>query len=134
MPFLKGNQAAKGHGRKPKETPKTFWVLQSLKANGVDLEKLLASSLLKASRGDRQALDLAHLLTKFLAFSANAPKQSSDSMTIETLVINRLETNRPLESKALGIVVDPSNAIEAVTLEGNPPSVNISNSQESKLI
>lgn len=90
--FDKGNQFAKGHGRPKKETPKTIWLLQSLQANGVDLEALLAKSILKASHGDKAALDLAHLLTKLMPLVTNAPKHDGGITTIETLVINRFDS------------------------------------------
>jgi hypothetical protein len=91
MPFSKGNQLAKGHGRPKKESQKTIWLLQSLLENGVDLQSLLAKSILKAAHGDRQAMDLAHLLTKLLPLVANAPKADAGTVQIDTLVINRFD-------------------------------------------
>jgi len=91
MPFAKGNQLGKANKGRKKEQPKTIWLLQSLAANGVNLEEMLAKALLKAARGDRQATDLAHLLAKMLPHVANAPKQDVGINQIETLVINRFE-------------------------------------------
>lgn len=96
MPFQKGNKF--GHGRPKSDSPKTIWLLQSLAAHGVDLQALLAKSLIKAAAGDRQATDLAHLLAKLLPHVANAPKSDAGTVQIETLVINRFEktANPPL--------------------------------------
>lgn len=94
MPFAKGNKF--GHGRPKSDSPKTIWLLQSLASNGVDLQDLLAKSILKAAKGDRQAMDLAHLLTKLLPLVANAPKSDSGVIQIETLVINRHDPNKTL--------------------------------------
>jgi hypothetical protein len=92
MPFQKGNQLAKGRRNRHDGTqPKTIWLLQSLAENGVNLQELLAKSLIKASQGDRQALELSHLLAKFLPHVVNAPKADHAQVQIETLVINRLE-------------------------------------------
>ena len=103
MPFNKGNQFGRANKGRKRETPKTIWLLQSLADNGVDLQSLLAQSILKAAKGDRQALDLAHLLQKMLPLVANAPKSDQAQVQIDTLVINRL----PLPSHG----------------EGNPPSI-----------
>lgn len=91
MPFKKGNTLASNRKGKRKEQPKTIWLLQSLAENGVNLQSLLASSIIKASHGDRQAMDLAHLLTKLLPLVSNAPKQDVGMTQIETLVINRYD-------------------------------------------
>lgn len=112
MPFKKGNKAAVGHGRHKADTPKTIWLLQSLAENGVNLQSLLASSILKASRGDRQAMDLAHLLTKLLPLVSNAPKQDVGMTQIDTLVINRYEATPALR-------IDP--AIETQLVEPEDP-------------
>jgi hypothetical protein len=126
MPFTKGNQLSKGKRNRHNGTqPKTIWLLQSLAENGVDLQKLLAHSIIKASRGDRQALELSHLLAKFLPLVANAPKTDTGVLQIETLVINRLES-KPTQS------IDTT----AIEPEGNPPLVtdglNAPSSPEAK--
>ena len=106
MPFQKGNKF--GHGRPKSDSPKTIWLLQSLAANGVDLQSLLAKSILKASKGDRQAMDLAHLLTKLLPLVANAPKSDAGTVQIDTLVINRYDKDKPVQ-----------------LTEGDPPSISV---------
>ena len=113
MPFQKGNKL--GHGRPKKDTPKTIWLLESLAANGVDLQSLLAQSILKAAKGDKQALDLAHLLQKMLPLVANAPKQDLGINQIETLVINRYDVKRIDSSPINTSIVDDINRFDAKT-------------------
>lgn len=95
MPFQKGNKF--GHGRPKSDSPKTIWLLQALASNGVNLQDLLAKSILKAAKGDRQAMDFAHLLTKMLPLVANAPKTDVMVNQIDTLVINRYDKSMPVE-------------------------------------
>src|ERR1700680_3505194 len=76
---------------RPKGSPnkKTVWILESLAEHGYDYEKMLTSFLNKAAKGDRHALDMAHLLVKLVPYLANAPKNDAGTTQIETLVINR---------------------------------------------
>ena len=132
MPFIKGNQYGKANAGKKKESAKTIWLLQSLTENGVDLQALLAKSIMKAAKGDRQAMDLAHLLTKLLPLVANAPKSDAGMVQIDTLVINRYDKTRAIESAEGMSLTNPSS-----NEEGHPPSsieaeiVNESEADES---
>jgi hypothetical protein len=114
MPFVKGNQLGKANKGRKKETPKTVWLLQSLQENGVNLQELLAKSILKASHGDRQAMDLAHLLAKLIPHVANAPKNDVGTMEIETLVINRFEAGKEAPK-----LEPPAVETEIIQDEGN---------------
>jgi hypothetical protein len=107
MPFVKGNKLGHANKGRKREAPKTIWLLQSLAANGVNLEEMLAKALLKASKGDRQATDLAHLLAKMLPHVANAPKNDIGTMEIETLVINRFEAPQAIEPPAVETQIVP---------------------------
>jgi hypothetical protein len=121
MAFSKGNQLGKANRGRKKETPKTIWLLQSLQENGVDLQSLLAKSILKASHGDRQAMDLAHLLTKLLPLVSNAPKNDAGTTQIETLVINRYSIpadTSSVSSEVINRFVDTTVVPET---EGHPP-------------
>ena len=110
MPFQKGNQASKGHGRPRKESVKTIWLLQSLAENGVDLQSLLAKSIIKAEHGDKAALDLAHLLIKMLPLVSNMPKADTMVAQIETLVINKYDAAKPVALPSVDTtLVDSSN-------------------------
>lgn len=91
---------------------KSIWLMESLAQHGYDYEKMLTSFLQKAAKGDRLALDMAHLLVKLVPYLANMPKQDVGINQIDTLVINRYE----LPAAPRADVVDT----EAVT-EGNPP-------------
>jgi len=104
--FSKGNQLGKANRGRKKEAPKTIWLLQSLQENGVDLQSLLAKSILKAAHGDRQAMDLAHLLTKLLPLVSNAPKQDVGINQIDTLVINRFEVTPATQAIDTEVVLD----------------------------
>lgn len=120
MSFAKGNQLAKGkHHKRTANGPKTIWLLQSLASNGVDLQDLLAKSILKASRGDDKAMELAHLLTKLLPHVVNAPKTDSGVLQIDTLVINRYGQGNTLSEGKEGLRLDATGAIEGeVVSEG----------------
>jgi hypothetical protein len=123
MPFKAGNQLGKANKGRKREAPKTIWLLQSLAANGVNLEEMLAKALLKASKGDRQATDLAHLLAKMLPHVANAPKNDIGTMEIETLVINRFESIQPPAIQAIDTEVIPDESTrsgikESTDIEG----------------
>lgn len=117
MPFQKGNKF--GHGRPKSDTPKTIWLLQSLASNGVNLQDLLAKSILKAAKGDRQAMDLAHLLTKLLPLVANAPKADAGTVQIDTLVINRFDKAKTASPIPLSEGSRPANPSSYE--EGHPP-------------
>src|SRR5215469_16751895 len=110
MPFKAGNQLGRANKGRKRETPKTIWLLQSLAENGVNLQEMLAKSILKAAHGDRQALDLAHLLQKLLPLVANAPKSDHAVVEIDKLVINRYER------KAL-----PESINTVIAEDGHPP-------------
>jgi hypothetical protein len=87
---------------RPKGSPnkKTVWILESLAEHGYDYERMLTSFLNKAAKGDRHALDMAHLLVKLVPYLANAPKNDAGTTQIETLVINRFEATKPVDTIA----------------------------------
>ena len=93
--FAKGNQLGKANAGKRKQSKKTVWIMESLAENGYDYERMLVSFLQKAAKGDRLALDMAHLLIKLVPHLANAPKHDVGVNQIETLVINRYEVSAP---------------------------------------
>jgi hypothetical protein len=74
---------------------KSIWLMESLAEHGYDYEKMLTSFLQKAAKGDRLALDMAHLLVKLVPYLANMPKQDAGINQIDTLVINRYELAAP---------------------------------------
>lgn len=90
---------------------KSIWLMESLAQHGYDYEKMLTSFLQKAAKGDRLALDMAHLLVKLVPYLANMPKTDTGTLQIDTLVINRFDApaTRP-------DVVDTQEVTE-----GNPP-------------
>lgn len=92
MPFQKGNQLGKMNLGKKKEIKKTIWLMESLQEHGFDYEAVLVKFLDRAAKGDRHALDMAHLLIKMIPHLANAPKQDVGVNQIETLVINRFDS------------------------------------------
>lgn len=92
MPFQKGNQLGKTNLGRKKEAKKTIWLLESLQEHGFDYEAVLVKFLGLASKGDRHALEMAHLLVKMVPHLANAPKQDVGINQIETLVINRFDS------------------------------------------
>jgi hypothetical protein len=91
MPFKAGNQHGKANLGRKKDHAKTLWLLESLNEKGFDFETKLVTLLEKAIKGDRVALEAAHLLVKLLPHVSNAPKQDVGTTQIETLVINRYE-------------------------------------------
>jgi len=91
MPFQKGNQLGKKNLGRKKESKKTIWLMESLAEHGYNYEAMLVRFLERAAKGDRLALDMAHLLIKMVPHMANAPKQDVGINQIETLVINRFE-------------------------------------------
>ena len=108
MPFQAGNQLGKKNLGRRKDTKKTIWLMESLAEHGYNYEAMLVSFLQKAAKGDRLALDMAHLLVKLVPHLANAPKQDVGTTQIETLVINRFDS--PVKQD----VIDTSaEAIEA---------------------
>lgn len=113
MPFSKGDKNINKKGPISKDRPKTIWLLQALAENGVNLQSLLAKSILKAAQGDRQAMDLAHLLTKLLPLVSNAPKNDAGTTQIETLVINRYESKGPvkIEQSIDTELIEPSDPL-----------------------
>lgn len=110
MPFQKG------HAYHPVRNPrskKTVWIMESLKENGYDYEKMLVKFLRDAVGAETaaeraKAYDMAALLIKLVPHLANAPKQDAGTTQIETLVIQRLEAPRP-----------QAPAIDTVAVEGN---------------
>ena len=92
MPFVKGNQLGKANLGRKKEPKKTIWLLESLQEHGYDYEATLVKFLDKAAKGDRHALEMAHLLVKLVPHMANAPKQDVGINQIDTLVINRFDS------------------------------------------
>lgn len=93
---MKGNQLGKANLGRKKDTSKTIWLLESLQEHGFDYEAVLVKFLNLAAKGDRHALDMAHLLVKLVPHLANAPKQDVGVNMIETLVINRFEPSKPV--------------------------------------
>lgn len=87
---------------------KSIWLMESLAENGYDYEKMLTKFLQNAAKGDRLALDMAHLLVKLVPYLANMPKQDVGVNMIETLVINRFDS--PKEA----IKIEPSIETEIV--------------------
>ena len=108
MPFAKGNQLGKANKGRRRESPKTVWILQSLMEHGFDYEAVLVKFLNKAATGDRHALDMAHVLIKLVPHLANAPKNDAGVTQIETLVINRFDGAKALESNARPVVDEPT--------------------------
>lgn len=113
MPFQKGNQLGKANAGKKREAKKTIWVLESLQEHGYDFEAVLVKFLGLAAKGDRHALEMAHLLVKLVPHIANAPKNDVGINQIETLVINRFdalkETPRIVESIDTEAIQDTDN-------------------------
>jgi hypothetical protein len=102
MPFKKGNQLGKANKGKPKQSSKrTIWLLESLRENGYDYEKMLVK-LLRSS--DPHDLKLAELLIRMVPHIANAPKQDVSIDGVETLVINRYV--KPSDTESDGVNKD----------------------------
>jgi hypothetical protein len=108
MPFSKGNQLGKANLGRKKESKKTIWLMESLQEHGYDYEGMLVKFLERAAKGDRLALEMAHLLVKLVPHMANAPKQDVGINQIETLVIQRFE---PVKQPSIDtqIVSEPEN-------------------------
>jgi len=90
----------KGHpkygGRKAgTKSKQTLWVLESLKAHGVDYEKMLADALKRAETGDEFALELLDRLAKLAPHIANKPKETVGMEGIEGLVIKPYDETKP---------------------------------------
>lgn len=86
MPFKKGNQLGRANKGKPRQSKKTIWLLESLKENGYDYERMLAQFL-----RDKE-YKMAELLIRMVPHIANAPKQDVSIEGVETLVINRYKS------------------------------------------
>ena len=95
-------------GGREKGTPnkKTIWLLESLQEHGYDYEAMLSKFLERAAKGDRHALDMAHLLVKMVPYLANAPKQDVGVNQIDTLVINRFEVTPATQAIDTEVVPD----------------------------
>lgn len=96
---------------------KSIWLLESLAKQGYDYEKTLVKLLKKATDGDPKAYAMAQLLVKMVPYIANMPKTDSGALQIETLVINRFDTNKQPES------IDTTTVSEGELVEGDPPSI-----------
>jgi len=83
MPFKAGNQYGKANAGKPKQSRRTIWLLESLKENGYDYERMLVKFL------KDKDFKMAELLIRMVPHIANAPKQDITLDGVETLVINR---------------------------------------------
>ena len=112
MPFAKGNPYANNRKGKTKDQSKSIWLLESLQAHGFDYEAVLVKLMAKATKGDRHALDMAHLLVKMVPYIANAPKTDHAVVEIDTLVINRLDS--PVKQSIDATVIP----------DGHPPLVS----------
>ena len=76
-------------GKKGRTNKRTIWLMESLAQHGYDYQAMLTKFLLAAAKGDKVALDMAHLLVKLVPYLANMPKQDQAITSIDTLVINR---------------------------------------------
>lgn len=114
MPFKAGNQLGKKNLGRKRESPKTIWVLESLKANGFDYEKTLVKFLELAAKGDRHAYAMAELLIKLVPHLANAPKAERPMTNIETLVIHRHDPAR---------IVQPAPYTDTTEVKPDEPSI-----------
>jgi len=108
-----GNHQPKGvrYGGRAKGTPnkKTIWLLESLTEHGYDYEKMLTTFLDKAAKGDRHALDMAHLLVKMVPYLANAPKADQAVVQIDKLVINRIAHQPEGNPPSIETTIEPVN-------------------------
>jgi hypothetical protein len=121
MPFVKGNQLGKANLGRKKESKKTIWLMESLQEHGYNYEAMLVGFLQKAAKGDRLALDMAHLLVKMVPHMANAPKQDVGQTMIETLVINRFDSSGTPRLYQTGTPSDEAGkAVESI----EPPAVD----------
>lgn len=108
--FQKGNKLGSANKGKKKDQAKTIWLLESLKDNGFDYEKMLVRFMEKAAKGDKMAYDMAALLIKMVPHIAQAPKNEQGTTHIDTLVINRYDGKKP---EAIGGPVVDTEAVEA---------------------
>src|SRR5271165_1851425 len=111
MPFTKGNQLGKANLGRKKDHAKSLWLLESMNAQGFNFETKLITLLEKAIKGDKTALEAAHLMVKMLPHIANQPKNDNAQVSIDQLIINRY---------ALPPSID-TDATSATTEGGNPP-------------
>jgi len=118
MPFVKGNKLGTANKGRKKDQSKTIWLLNSLKDHGFDYERMLVKFLDKASKGDRHALEMAHLLIKMVPHIANAPKQDAGTTTIDTLVINKFDGSQA--ERITGPAVDADIVSESKDAEPLP--------------
>ena|ERR1700682_918516 len=107
MPFKAGNQLGKKNLGRRKNHAKTLWLLESMSEKGFDFESKLVTLLEKAIKGDRVALEAAHLLVKLVPHVANAPKNDAGVNQIETLVINRYMVDSPVKTEAIDAIAEP---------------------------
>jgi hypothetical protein len=119
MPFSKGNQLGKANLGRRKESKKTIWLMESLAEHGYNYEAMLVTFLQKAAKGDRLALDMAHLLVKLVPHLANAPKQDAGTTQIETLVINRFDS--PKDQEVIDTPDIRNDAIPSEVVPDNKP-------------
>lgn len=92
MSFKKGNQYGKANKGKPKQSRRTIWLLESLKENGYDYERMLVKFLKEGN------FKMAELLVRMVPHIANAPKQDIALDGVETLVINRYKQEQDTDN------------------------------------
>lgn len=114
MPFKAGNQYGKSNLGRKKDQAKTLWLLESFNSQGFNFETKLVMLLEKAIKGDRIALEAAHLMVKMLPHVANPPKQDVNIGNIDQLVINRYDSTK---------VIEPTKTVAEPIPEGNPPFI-----------
>lgn len=119
MPFSKGNQLGKANLGRKKESKKTIWLMESLEEHGYNYEAMLVNFLQKAAKGDRLALDMAHLLVKLVPHLANAPKQDVGTTQIDTLVINRFDSPKVQDVIDTSVIPDTESS-SVIIAENNP--------------
>ena len=108
MKFQKGNPG-RPRGTRNK---KTIWILESLQEHGYNYEAMLVKFLDRAAKGDRVALEMAHILVKLVPHLANAPKSDHQINQIETLVINKYDTPKPQ--------IDASTVVDTTATDEQP--------------
>ena len=116
--FQKGNKLGSANKGKKKDQAKTIWLLESLKENGFDYEKMLVKFMDRAAKGDQTAYNMAALLIKMVPHIAQAPKNEQGTTHIDTLVINRYDGKK--QETLGGPVVDASLVEDGDT---NTPAV-----------
>jgi hypothetical protein len=87
VPFQKNNKLGRG---RPKKSPETIWVLESLKKEGVDYTKVLADAI------RTQNVNMINALARLAPHIANKPKIVAELEGVDSLVIKRLE-DKPKE-------------------------------------